>query len=327
MTSLRGANLQKIRNGEKRYAVTPSLPAGFISPQQMKKYAEVAEKYKLTMKVTSAQRIMMIGMKEEEVEPIWADLGMNPAMSSPTCVRSVKTCPGTTFCKRGRQDSVKVGIELDKRYGGVEMPHKMKMGISGCPNSCAESIVRDIGLVGHNEGWKLYVGGNAGGNPRIGDLLAENLSDDDAYKLIDIVIVYYKRFADLERLGDLIERVGFASFQAAVMTEFTGQAFAPKADKKSDAKPASSEQSNAPTKLAFAPQGGKVTLPLTGDSIIGDIITEYPHTVPVFRSFGMGCLGCNAAGNEPIHKACDIHGMEMAPLLAALNSSFRSKGK
>lgn len=322
MSNLRGANLQKIRNGKKTFAVTPSLPAGFIKPDQMRAYADTAEKHGLTLKLTSAQRIMLIGMEEEQVENVWQDLGMDPAFSSPTCVRSVKTCPGTTFCKRGRQDSVKLGIILDKRYAGVEMPHKMKMGVSGCPNSCSESIVRDIGLVGHNDGWKLYVGGNAGGRPRIGNLLAEELSDDKALELIDIVIVYYKKYAQMERLGDLIDRVSFPVFQASILTEFTGQAVAPVIPKSAD-KPA--EEMTMPTsaETKTAPLREKVLLPLTEDSIIGHIITDYPHTVPIFRSFGMGCLGCNAAGNEPLKKACEIHGLELAPLLVALNGSFK----
>ena len=321
MSNLRGANLQKIRNGKKTFAVTPSLPAGFIKPAQMRDFADTAEKYGLTMKLTSAQRVMMIGIEEEQVENVWQDLGMDPAFSSPTCVRSVKTCPGTTFCKRGRQDSVKLGMILDKRYMGVEMPHKMKMGVSGCPNSCAESIVRDIGLVGNNEGWKLYVGGNAAGRPRIGDLWAENLSDEKALELIDIVIVYYKKYANMERLGDLIERITFPVFQASIMTEFTGQAVAPMAPK-AVTPIESSSNSNV---VSEAPAQRKVTLPLNEESIVGDIIQQYPHTVPIFRSFGMGCLGCNAAGNKPLKKASEIHGLELAPLLVALNGSFKQQ--
>lgn len=318
MSNLKGANLQKIRNGKKTYAITPGLPAGFISPAQLRVFSEVAEKFRLTMKLTSAQRIMLIGLKEEDIDAVWKDLGMDPAFSTPTCVRSVKICPGDTFCKRGRQDSVKLGMLIDERYRGVEMPRKMKMGVSGCPNSCSESIVRDIGGVGHNDGWWVYVGGNAGGNPRIATLLAKDLTMDETLRLIDIVISFYKKYAQLERLGELIDRLTFPVFQATILTEFTGKAFVPEASASTPAYPTPAPVSEVKKEEAEK----KVSLPLTKDSIVGSIIKEYPHTIPIFQSFGMGCMGCNAAGSEPLKKACEVHGMDLAPLLEALNQSF-----
>lgn len=318
MSNLKAANLQKIRNGKKTYAITPGLPAGFITPAQLRVFAEVAEKFHLVMKLTSAQRIMLTGLKEEDIDAVWKDLGMDPAFSTPTCVRSVKICPGDTFCKRGRQDSVKLGMIIDKRYQGVEMPRKMKMGVSGCPNSCSESLVRDIGVVGHNDGWWVYVGGNAGGNPRIATLLAKDLNMDETLRLIDIVIAFYKKYAQLERLGDLIDRLTFPVFQATILTEFTGKAFVPEVLPNIPASSAQLPVSEAKKESTEK----KVTLPLTEESIVGAIIAEYPHTIPIFQSFGMGCMGCNAAGNEPLKKASEVHGMDLAPLLEALNHSF-----
>lgn len=314
MNNLKVANLQKIRNGKKTYAITPGLPAGFVTPAQLRVFAEVTEKFRLTMKLTSAQRIMLIGLKEEDIDSVWKSLGMNPAFSAPTCVRSVKICPGDTFCKRGRQDSVKLGMIIDKRYQGIEMPRKMKMGVSGCPNSCSESIVRDIGVVGHNDGWWVYVGGNAGGNPRIANLLAKDLDTNETLRLIDIVISFYKKYAQLERLGDLMDRLTFPVFQTTILTEFTGKAFVPEIPLNAPTPPVSEIPKKTMKK--------KVSLPLTEESIVGAIIQEYPHTIPIFQSFGMGCMGCNAAGNEPLKKASEVHGMDLTPLLDALNRSF-----
>lgn len=326
MSSLKGANLQKIRNGVKTFAVTPSLPAGFIRPDQMITYAEVAKKYGLTLKITSGQRIMLIGMKEDEVEQVWKDLGMDPAFSSPTCVRSVKICPGISFCKRGRQDSVKLGLKLDSLYRGMEMPHKMKMGVSGCPNSCSESVVRDIGIIGNNEGWQVYVGGSAGGKARIGDLLVERLNDDEVLKLVEIIVQYYKKNGVLERLGELIDRIGFSIFQTAILTNFTGEIFVP-SEKEELKKEEPKNRSEEKIISTLAPSRKRTELPLTGESIIGDLIQDYPESVEVLRSFGMGCLGCNAAGNEPISQACEIHGMRMEPLLEQLNQILMKSGE
>ena len=93
----KGANLQKIRNGVKTYAVTPHLPGGFVKPEVLEKYAQVARKYQGTLKLTSAQRIMITGLRAEDIDAVWEELGMQPAMGFANCVRSVKICPGTAF--------------------------------------------------------------------------------------------------------------------------------------------------------------------------------------------------------------------------------------
>ncbi len=188
----KGANLQKIHNGKKTYAITPHLPGGFIKPDVLEKYAHVARKYNGILKLTSAQRIMITGLKAEDIEEIWQELGMQPAMGFANCVRSVKICPGIAFCKRGKQDSIKLGLELDKRYIKKEMPSRMKMGVSGCPNSCAESVIKDVGVIGTDEGWDVYVGGSAGSHPRLADKLIAGLDYDDTLRIIDIVVRYYQ---------------------------------------------------------------------------------------------------------------------------------------
>ena len=53
------------------------------------------------------------GIDPKDIDSVWKDLGMKPGAAIGLCVRSVKICPGTTFCKRGQQDSVGVGLKLD----------------------------------------------------------------------------------------------------------------------------------------------------------------------------------------------------------------------
>lgn len=166
-------NLQRIRNGQRRYAITPRIPAGFIQPQTLQKFIDVANTFHATLKITGAQRIMITNLKAEDVDKAWEMLGMQPAHSVSNRVRSVKICPGTTFCKRAKQDSVHLGMQLEQKYISKEMPSKMKFGISGCPNSCAESITKDIGIIGTEQGWQVYAGGSAGAHPRFADLIAE----------------------------------------------------------------------------------------------------------------------------------------------------------
>lgn len=310
----KGANLQKIHNGKKTYAITPHLPGGFIKPDVLEKYAHVARKYNGILKLTSAQRIMITGLKAEDIEEIWQELGMQPAMGFANCVRSVKICPGIAFCKRGKQDSIKLGLELDKRYIKKEMPSRMKMGVSGCPNSCAESVIKDVGVIGTDEGWDVYVGGSAGSHPRLADQLITGLNYDDTLRIIDIVVRYYQKNADIERVGQFIDRIGFEKFQSDILAEFHNSVV-PDAP----AKPYSAGEQIVPMPGGLTEGNLVFGDRISEGSVIADIIRVYPQTIPVLREFGMGCLGCPSATGEALEKAAEIHGIDVKELITALN--------
>jgi len=200
------------------YAIAPHIPGGLCEPSILRRIADVAEKYNAkALKLTSAQRIAIVGIAESDIEAAWHDLDMPPGAAIGLCVRSVKICPGTTFCKRGKQDSVKLGMEFDKRYHGMELPSKFKIGVSGCANSCAESGIKDLGFIGMPKGWKVVVGGSAGAAPAIADVLAENLSEDEAMELADKIINYYKNCDTKKRLGRYIKEIGLEEFKKAVL--------------------------------------------------------------------------------------------------------------
>lgn len=210
-----------IQRDKQSYAVAPHIPCGVVKPDTLRKLADVAEKYgAAALKVTSAARIAIVGLKEEDVDNVWSELEMKPGAAIGLCVRSVKACPGTTFCKRGIQDSLSLGLKLDEKYHGLELPGKFKLGVSGCPNQCAETCIKDIGLVGMPKGWKLLVGGNGGAKPRLSQELAKDLSAEQALELIDKIIEYYKANAKpRQRIGAMIEKMGFEEFKAAVLGE------------------------------------------------------------------------------------------------------------
>lgn len=210
-----------IQRDKQTYAVAPHIPCGVVKPQTLRKLADVAEKYgAAALKITSAARIAIVGLKEEDVDNVWSDLGMKAGAAVGLCVRSVKACPGTTFCKRGIQNSLGLGLKLDEKYHGLQLPGKLKFGVSGCPNQCAETCIKDIGLIGMRSGWRVLVGGNGGPKPRLSRELARDLSEEQALELIDKIIEYYKANAKpRQRLGALIEKMGFDEFKSAVLGE------------------------------------------------------------------------------------------------------------
>ncbi|QTA84989.1 NAD(P)/FAD-dependent oxidoreductase [Desulfonema magnum] len=200
------------------YAIAPHIPCGVVTPELLRKIADVAEKYNAqAIKITGATRLAIVGLKEEDIDNVWGDLGLNKGAAVGLCVRSIRACPGNTFCKLGKQDALGIGMKLDKKYHGFELPGKFKMAVSGCRLSCAESWVRDVGLIGQKDGWALTIGGNVGTNPRIGEKLTEGLDDKAVLDAIDKVVIYYQENAKKgERLGKMIERLGIEGFKAAV---------------------------------------------------------------------------------------------------------------
>ena len=211
----KGAILQRDRE---TYAIAPHIPGGLTDTATLRKICDVADKYRLQLKLTSAQRVALIGVKEEDVDVIWEELAEKPGAAIGLCVRSVKICPGTTYCKRGVQDSISLGLKLDSLYHAMPLPNKMKMGVSGCMLSCAEVAVKDIGFMGTPKGWKILVGGNAGARPRLADLLVETgVDEEEVLAIVARIIAWYRRCNREVRLGRLVEEMGIERFRQEVL--------------------------------------------------------------------------------------------------------------
>jgi nitrite reductase (NADH) large subunit len=200
------ANIQK----DGTFSVVPRIRGGVTSPEELRRIADVAEKYKVPMvKITGSQRIDLLGVQKADLPKIWADLGMPSGQAYTKGVRMVKTCVGTDFCRFGVQDSTSAGIEMERRFENLFTPHKLKMGSVGCPRNCAEATVKDIGLVGQEGSWQVVVGGAAGKKVRKADLLVTVESTEEALQAASLFFQYYRENANyLERTYDFVERVG-----------------------------------------------------------------------------------------------------------------------
>ncbi len=208
----KGAILQR---DKENFAIAPHIPGGIITDfNLLRKLADVAEKYHVqAIKLTSAQRVALVGLREEDLDQIWADLDMVPGAAIGLCVRSVKICPGTDSCRIAMQDAVGLGLKLDDKYHGMELPYKFKMGVSGCPNNCSESSIKDIGLVGMQKGWRVLAGGFVSGlKPRLADVVATGLGDAEALALVDKIVDWFRAQGKPKRLGRVIDDVGLARF-------------------------------------------------------------------------------------------------------------------
>jgi nitrite reductase (NADH) large subunit len=201
------ANLQK--NGS--YSVVPRIPGGEITPEKLIVIGEIARDFGLYTKITGGQRIDLFGARVEQLPLIWTrlvDAGFESGHAYGKALRTVKSCVGSTWCRYGVQDSVRMAIDLELRYRGLRSPHKLKSAVSGCARECAEAQSKDFGVIATAGGWNLYVGGNGGATPRHADLLAQDLSDTELVRLIDRFLMFYIRTADrLERTSAWLERI------------------------------------------------------------------------------------------------------------------------
>ncbi|SHF49677.1 Nitrite/Sulfite reductase ferredoxin-like half domain-containing protein [Desulforamulus putei DSM 12395] len=210
-----------LQRDNETYAIVPKTGlAGLLNAETLRKLADVVEKYQIpVVKLTASQRIALVGIKGEDVNKVWEDLGMEPAPATGLCVRSVQSCPGSTLCKYGKQDSLGLAAKLDELFSGTPLPNKFKMGISGCPLNCCEAWTRDFGAFGKSNGFTVVIGGNAGAAPHIGKVLAEGLSQDEVVALATRLINFYKENAkNGERMFKFVERLGIEEIQKAVLT-------------------------------------------------------------------------------------------------------------
>jgi nitrite reductase (NADH) large subunit len=200
------ANLQ--RNGS--YSVVPRIPGGEITPDKLIVIGEVARDFGLYTKITGGQRIDLFGARLADLPLIWrrlVDAGFESGHAYGKALRTVKSCVGSTWCRYGVQDSVRMAIALELRYRGLRAPHKIKMAVSGCARECAEAQSKDVGVIATERGWNLYVGGNGGARPRHADLLATDLDDEQLIRTIDRFLALYIGEADrLERTAGWVER-------------------------------------------------------------------------------------------------------------------------
>ncbi|NLT95064.1 MAG: NAD(P)/FAD-dependent oxidoreductase [Clostridia bacterium] len=208
----RGGILQR---DKETYAIVPKVSMGLLTPEYLEGIAKTARKYNIpVIKITSAQRIALVGIKKEDIENVWHDLNMEVGYPVGACLHYVQSCPGTEACRLAQNNSLTMAQKLDELLGNMDLPAKTKVGVSGCPLNCGEGFVRDIGLFGKKTGWTVIIGGNSGLNARVGDVLAENLSEEEALNLVKKFAEFYIANAkNRERLYRFVPRIGIAEIK------------------------------------------------------------------------------------------------------------------
>ncbi|MBM3298698.1 MAG: NAD(P)/FAD-dependent oxidoreductase [Deltaproteobacteria bacterium] len=208
------------RDGE-TYAIMAPLLGGVMDMQAARRIADVSEAYGIkSLKVTGAQRLALIGIREEDIDAVYEALGTKPQQGAALCQQYVKVCPGNTFCTRGQRDTLAFAKRLSERFHPFpNITAKIKIGIAGCFNSCVEPAIKDIGLIGLPSGWIVMAGGSGGKDPILGEVIAKNQGDDQVLELVEAILKYY-RAASLRpltrnmRLGIILKKDGTARLRS-----------------------------------------------------------------------------------------------------------------
>ncbi len=215
------ANIQK----DGTYSVIPRIHGGVTTPAQLRRIADVAEKYAIReVRCTGGQRINMLGVKKEDLPKVWADLDMPSGFAYGKSIRTVKTCVGSEWCRFGVQDSTSLGIALEKALDRMWAPHKVKLAVSGCPRNCAEATIKDVGIVGVDSGWEIYVAGNGGIKAEVSLFLVKVKSAEEVMEYASAFIQLYREEARyLDRTVHWVQRVGMDYVKKRIVEDAAGR--------------------------------------------------------------------------------------------------------
>ncbi|MCB5197220.1 nitrite reductase large subunit NirB [Deefgea salmonis] len=211
------ANIQK----DGTFSVIPQMKGGVTNASELRRIADVADKYAVPLlKVTGGQRIDLLGIKKEDLVNVWADLGMQSGHAYGKSIRTVKTCVGSEFCRFGTQNSTQMGIDLETMLANMWSPHKVKLAVSGCPRNCAESGIKDVGVIAVESGWELYVGGNGGIKTEVAQFFCKVKTADEVKEYSGAFLQLYREEAYyLDRTVHYIARVGLDYVKAKVVED------------------------------------------------------------------------------------------------------------
>ena len=211
------ANIQK----DGTYSVIPRMWGGETTAAELRRIADVVDKYQIpTVKVTGGQRIDLLGVKKEDLVNVWKEIGMPCGHAYAKALRTVKTCVGSEWCRMGTQDSTQMGKDLEKAMWRMYAPHKVKFAVSGCPRNCAEAGIKDVGIIGVDSGWEMYIGGNGGIKTEVAEFFVKLKTAEEVLEYTGALMQLYREEGwYLERTVHYLHRVGMEHIKNKVLDD------------------------------------------------------------------------------------------------------------
>ena len=215
------ANIQK----DGTYSVIPRMWGGETTADELRRIADAVDKYKIpTVKVTGGQRIDLLGVKKEDLQNVWKDIGMPSGHGYAKALRTVKTCVGSEWCRMGTQDSTQMGKDLERAMWRMYAPHKVKFAVSGCPRNCAEAGIKDVGIIGVDSGWEMYIAGNGGIKTEVAHFFVKLKTAAEVLEYTGAFCELYRQEGwYLERTVHYVNRVGLDYVKKRILDDHEGR--------------------------------------------------------------------------------------------------------
>jgi len=215
------ANIQK----DGSYSVIPRMWGGETTADELRRIADAVDKYKIpTVKVTGGQRIDLLGVKKEDLINVWKDIGMPSGHAYAKALRTVKTCVGSEWCRMGTQDSTQMGKDLERAMWRMYAPHKVKFAVSGCPRNCAEAGIKDVGIIGVDSGWEMYIAGNGGIKTEVAHFFTKLKTAAEVLEYTGAFMQLYREEGwYLERTVHYVGRVGLDHVKKRILDDAAGR--------------------------------------------------------------------------------------------------------
>ena len=215
------ANIQK----DGSYSVIPRMWGGETTASELRRIADAVDKYKIpTVKVTGGQRIDLLGVKKDDLVKVWKDIGMPSGHAYAKALRTVKTCVGSEWCRMGTQDSTQMGKDLERAMWRMYAPHKVKFAVSGCPRNCAEAGIKDVGIIGVDSGWEIYIAGNGGIKTEVAHFFTKLKTPAEVLEYTGAFCELYRQEGwYLERTVHYVNRVGLDYVKKKILDDHEGR--------------------------------------------------------------------------------------------------------
>lgn len=215
------ANIQK----DGTFSVIPRMWGGETTASELRRIADAVDKYKIpTVKVTGGQRIDLLGVKKEDLQAVWKDIGMPSGHAYAKALRTVKTCVGSEWCRMGTQDSTQMGKDLERAMWRMYAPHKVKFAVSGCPRNCAEAGIKDVGIIGVDSGWEMYIAGNGGIKTEVAHFFTKLKTSEEVLEYTGAFMQLYREEGwYLERTVHYVGRVGLDYVKKKILDDAAGR--------------------------------------------------------------------------------------------------------
>ena len=170
-------------------SITILIDEGLVPPEVMVKVQDLASRYGLQIYLSTMQNLRLLDMQDEDMETIKQELvAVGARIKGPGIFPLARLCVGSGYCSLGMTDTLAFSARITEKFKERKVKPKFKIGLSGCPASCSNPLISDIGIKSTKSGYEVTVGGKGGTRPSTGRRIAKGLDEDEVLEIIEKLV-------------------------------------------------------------------------------------------------------------------------------------------